>query len=90
MSNKTRSVLYIGITSNLEERVYQHKQGEGSNFTKRYKCHFLVYHEFHQDIMAAIEREKQMKKWKRQWKDNLIKSVNPGLKDLSNEIEGFN
>lgn len=90
ISNRTRSVLYIGVTSNLEKRVSEHKNGEGSVFTKRYNCCDLVYYEFHDHILAAIEREKQLKKWKREWKDKLIKSVNPHFDDLSNEIEGFN
>ncbi|MEM9859468.1 MAG: hypothetical protein AAF843_19095 [Bacteroidota bacterium] len=50
----------------------------------------MVYYKIYDDILSAIEKEKQMKKWKREWKDNLIKSINPELKDLSDEIEGFN
>ncbi|MEM6523744.1 MAG: GIY-YIG nuclease family protein [Bacteroidota bacterium] len=90
MSNKSRSVLYIGVTSDLESRVYQHRNREGSNFTKKYNCYYLVYYEVFDDILSAIERERQMKKWKREWKDNVVKSFNPELKDLSDEIEGFN
>ncbi|MGD1958583.1 MAG: GIY-YIG nuclease family protein [Fulvivirga sp.] len=90
ISNKSRSVLYIGVTSDLESRVYQHRNNEGSSFTKKYNCHHLIFYELYDDILPAIEKEKQMKKWKREWKDNLIKSINPEMKDLSDEIEGFN
>ena len=90
MSNVRRNVLYIGVTSDLETRVYQHQNGEGTTFTKKYNCHYLVYYEVFDDILSAIVREKQMKKWDRAWKDNLIKTFNPDLKDLSSQIDGFN
>jgi putative endonuclease len=89
MSNKLRTTLYTGVTSDLVTRVYQHKNGIGSIFTKKYKCHFLIYYEFHETIEAAIEREKQIKKWNRSWKENLIKPFNPQLEDLSDDIERF-
>lgn len=89
MTNKSRSVLYIGVTSNLYARVYQHKNHEGSSFTIKYKCHDLIYYEFFERIESAILREKQMKKWKREWKENLIESFNPTNRDLFNEIEDF-
>lgn len=87
LTNKNRTVLYIGVTSNLYSRVYQHKNQEGSQFTKKYNCKFLIYYEFHDRIESAIQREKQLKKWKRHWKDELILSFNPEKKDLFPEIE---
>lgn len=90
MSNKIRTVLYIGVTSNLANRVFEHKNGNGSVFTSRYKCFDLVYYEGFNDIEDAIAREKILKKWKREWKDNLIKKMNSNLKDLTNDISEFN
>ncbi|UII19158.1 GIY-YIG nuclease family protein [Fulvivirga ligni] len=86
VSNKSRTVLYIGVTSNLASRSWQHKHVEGSQFTKRYKCTDLVYFEFLPDIVSAIAREKQLKKWKRQWKFDLIRTINTDLRDLYNEV----
>ena len=87
MSNKSRSTYYIGVTNNLCARSAQHKSGEGSGFTKKYNCHDLIYYEFHDCIVAAIAREKQLKKWRRVWKDELIRSINPDLKDLYDEAK---
>ncbi|MTI41225.1 GIY-YIG nuclease family protein [Fulvivirga lutimaris] len=89
MTNKTRTVLYIGVTSNLNARTYQHKNQEGSHFTIKYKCYDLIYYEFFERIESAILREKQMKKWKREWKENLIVSFNPSKRDLFDEIQDF-
>ena len=89
VSNKSRSVLYIGVTSNLYARVYEHKSGEGSQFTRKYRCTDLIYFEFHESIESAIDREKQMKKWKREWKENLINEFNPLKRDLFNEVEEY-
>ena len=83
MSNFRRTVLYIGVTNNIERRVKEHKSGQGSVFTNKYNCVYLVYFERMQDISQAIEREKQLKTWKRDWKIELIKKENPELKDLS-------
>jgi len=85
MSNKHRNVLYIGVTGDLKTRVWQHKTGEGSTFTRKYNCHYLVYYEDYNDIRNAIAREKQLKEWKRSWKLNLIKSENPTMIDLAAE-----
>ncbi len=87
MSNKTRSVLYIGVTSDLHTRVYQHRNNQGLKFTKKYRCRYLIYYEVFDDIEAALTREKQLKKWKRQWKLDLIKKSNPGVRDLSKEAD---
>lgn len=82
MSNKNRTVLYIGVTSNLERRVWEHRTGQ-SCFTKSYNCHHLLYYERIAGMKNAIDREKQLKKWHREWKWNLIKTQNPDLKDLA-------
>jgi putative endonuclease len=86
MSNKGRTTLYIGVTSNLEARVLEHKSGQGSKFTSKYKCFDLIFYEYHHKISHAIEREKQLKNWHREWKLNLIKEENPKLIDLSESI----
>ena len=82
MSNPKRTVLYIGVTSNLYARTYEHKLGQGSTFTKKYKCTDLVYYQFFPTIDEAIKRENQLKKWKRRWKLNLIEKDNPEWNDL--------
>lgn len=86
MTNKTRKVLYTGVTSDLISRVYRHKQGNGSVFTSKYKTYYLVYVEEFNSISEAIAREKRLKKWKRVWKFELIKEANPEMRDLWNEI----
>ena len=83
MSNFTRTVLYTGVTNDLERRVKEHKLGIGSTFTKKYNCKYLVYFERMQDIKQAIRREKQIKAWKRQWKLNIIREQNPNFSDLA-------
>lgn len=83
MSNKNRTTFYIGVTNNLEKRVAQYKSGGGSAFTSRYNLVDLVYFELIPDIEQAIARESQLKRWHRDWKINLIRSVNPNMKDLS-------
>ena len=82
MSSRT-GVLYIGVTSSLEARVREHKNGTHDGFTKRYKCHRLVYYEVYGSIYAAIRREKQLKGWTRAKKIALIESMNPRWTDLS-------
>ena len=86
MANKKRGVLHIGVTSDLIKRVYEHKNNVTPGFTKKYNIHNLVYYEIHADINEAITREKQMKKWYREWKIELIENNNPELKDLYNEL----
>ena len=90
MTNKTRTTLYIGVTSDLEQRVYEHRSGHGSGFTKKFNCKFLIYYEIFDHIEAAIKREKVLKKWNRRWKEEMITSFNPQLRDLWDEIEGYN
>ena len=87
LSNKNRTVLYIGVTNDICKRLYQHRYEEGSKFTSRYNCFDLVYYEVHQSMEFAIDREKQLKRWHRAWKMNLIRSVNPNLNDLSEEVD---
>ncbi len=81
--------LYIGVTSDLIKRIYEHKHDFINGFSKKYQVHYLVYYEVHNEIREAIIREKQIKKWNRKWKLNLIEKMNPGWKDLYGEIAGF-
>jgi putative endonuclease len=77
--------LYTGVTSDLEKRIWEHKNDINEGFTKKYKCHKLVYFE-HSDYMTeAIEREKEIKKWNRKKKENLNKTINPIWNDLAKE-----
>ena len=85
MASMSNRVLYTGVTSNLERRVAEHKSGEGSAFTKKYKLHKLVYYEEFPDIVQAIEGEKQLKDGPRKRKDELVKSINPKWRDLAEE-----
>jgi len=80
--------LYTGMTNNIEGRAYEHKIGEGSQFTKKYECKKLVYYEEHQYVLSAIDREKQIKKWRRDKKQDLIRSINPTWKDLAEDWYG--
>lgn len=79
-------MLYIGVTANLRDRVAQHSSGVGSLFISKYNCHFLIYYEEFNDIKLAIAREKELKKWKRLWKLELIKKINPDLHTLNDEL----
>jgi putative endonuclease len=88
LSNKSRNVLYIGVTNNITRRVYEHKNGLNKGFTKKYNANDLVYYELHGEIYEAIKREKQLKGWSRLKKNNLIAIINPTLCDLSVEF-GF-
>ena len=84
MGNK-RHTLYIGVTSDLKRRVYEHKKGLIRGFTKKYKLNKLLYYEVFDTTKTAFKREKQLKNWHREWKLNLIKSINPTFKDLDPE-----
>ena len=84
MANAHNTTLYIGVTSDLDKRVWEHKSGVDKGcFTNRYNCHKLVYYEAFGDIKYAIAREKQLKNWKREWKNALVAKENPDWKDLS-------
>ena len=86
MANRKNGAIYTGCTSDLPARVGQHKQGMGSRFTKTYHCHNLVWFEQFDDMPFAVRREKQIKRWPRQWKINLIEQNNPIWLDLSSEL----
>ena len=85
LTNKSNRVMYIGVTNNLERRVYEHKHELVEGFTKRYHVHKLVYYEATTDVRAAIEREKHLKGWLRARKNALVESVNPEWRDLSED-----
>ncbi len=82
MTNKYRTTFYVGVTSYLQKRITEHQNGIGSQFTKKYNLKYLIYFEEFIDINQAIAREKQIKNWKKDWKFNLIKELNPNLETL--------
>jgi putative endonuclease len=86
LSNKKGGVLYIGVTSNLPKRVYQHQTHQLNGFSKKYNLNNLVYFEMHDAMLDAISREKQLKHWNREWKIRLIEKANPEWLDLSEGI----
>ncbi len=85
LTTKNNKLLYIGVTNNLERRIYEHKHKLIGGYTKNYNLNKLIYYEIFEDINAAIDREKQLKRWHREWKLNLIKEKNIEMIDLSNE-----
>ena len=85
LSNWDDSVIYIGITGNLPRRLYEHRNGLADGFTKKYNVHKLVYFEQTNDVRAALEREKQLKCWRREKKNALISKENPNWNDLSEQ-----
>ena len=86
MSNYKRTVFYIGVTSDICSRLIQHKSRHYKGFTKKYNCIYLVYYIEYDSIEEAIRQEKRLKRWHRSWKINLIKEMNPGMKDLSTDF----
>ncbi len=86
MSNWNNKVLYTGITNNLERRVYEHKNKLAKGFTAKYNINKLVYFDYTEDVTSAISREKQIKGWSRQKKNELIENTNPDWRDLSEEF----
>jgi putative endonuclease len=78
--------LYIGVTNDLLRRVSEHKNGLVEGFTKKYSCNKLIYYEHFNDVYAALNREKEIKKWRREKKEKLIKTFNPHWNDLYNEL----
>ena len=78
--------LYIGVSSNLIQRIWQHKNDLVEGFTEKYGVHMLVYYELHEQMLTAIQREKQLKHWNRKWKINLIEKMNPAWSDLWEEL----
>ena len=86
LTNKRNGTLYIGVTSNLIQRTWQHQQGVVQGFTKRHELKILVWYEVHETMESAIMREKTLKKWSRKWKLRLVERMNPYWKDLSDAL----
>ncbi len=86
LASKRNGTLYIGVTSDLVQRIWQHKNDVVEGFTKRYRVHTLVWYEEHGSIQDAIQREKNIKEWKRAWKIELIQQSNPSWRDLYSDI----
>ena len=82
LASKKNGTLYIGVTNDLSKRAFDHREGRGSIFTRRYDVTLLVYYESFERIDEAIAREKELKKWRRDWKIELIETMNPEWKDL--------
>ena len=89
ITNKKNTTFYIGVTGDLSRRIYEHKEGILEGFSKKYRLKKLVYFESFNNIKYALRREKQLKNWHRDWKINLIKSLNPNFRDLfeNNELD---
>ena len=87
LASKRNGTLYVGVTSNLTQRIAQHKHEELDGFTKRYGVHLLVWCEDHDSMLNAIAREKAIKKWNRSWKIQLIEEMNPEWRDLSEGLQ---
>ena len=86
LASKRNGTLYIGVTSNLVKRIWEHKNNMVEGFTKRYTVHRLVWYELHESMESALTREKRLKNWKRKWKLELIETRNPKWLDLYNMI----
>jgi putative endonuclease len=86
LASRRNGTLYVGVTSNLPQRIREHKTDLHDGFTKQYQVHTLVYYELHGTMLEAITREKQLKKWNRAWKLKLIEKSNPAWKDLYDDI----
>lgn len=83
LTNYKNNVFYVGVTGNLSQRIYTHKESSMKGFTEKYKVRKLVYIEEYLDVNEALKREKQLKNWHREWKINLIKEKNPLFKEIS-------
>ena len=88
VTNKRYGVLYTGMTAKITRRIFEHREGDGSQFTGKYNTHKLVWYEWHDDIEDAILREKRIKGWNRMWKIRLIEEVNPSWDDLYSGLNG--
>jgi len=86
LASRRNGTLYIGVTSNLVKRVWEHKNKKKDGFTKRYNVNLLVWYELHDNMESAFTREKRLKSWKRKWKLRLIEAENPDWKDLYSAI----
>ncbi|MEK7498466.1 MAG: GIY-YIG nuclease family protein [Patescibacteria group bacterium] len=89
LASKRNGTLYVGVTNNLERRMYKHKMHLISGFTQKYNVTLLVWYQTTGDILSAIQKEKEIKKWNRAWKLRLIEEENPGWEDLSKDFSGF-
>ena len=87
MASGERGTLYVGVTGNLKLRAWEHREGLVEGFTKRYDVKCLVWFELHPDFPSAIEREKQLKKWNRAWKLELVETANPGWCDRRDDLQ---
>ncbi|MCP4008118.1 MAG: GIY-YIG nuclease family protein [Proteobacteria bacterium] len=87
LASKPNGTLYVGVSSDLLKRVWEHREDFVEGFTKRYAVHRLVYYETHEEMVSAIEREKQLKKWNRAWKIDLIQKMNPKWEDLYESLD---
>ena len=88
VTNQPNGILYVGVTSNLARRAHEHREGLIAGLTRRYGLKRLVFVEWHEDILAAIQREKNMKHWSRAWKVGLISEANPEWRDLYDDVMG--
>ena len=86
LCNRPRGTLYVGVTSNLPARIWQHRHDQAEGFTRNYRIHTLAWYEVHETMESAIRREKALKAWRRMWKIELVESANPRWRDLSTEI----
>ncbi len=86
LASKRNGTLYVGVTSDLVKRIWEHRNDLVEGFTKRYSVHQLVWYELHESMNSAIQREKRLKGWKRKWKVQLIESKNPNWEDLYAKI----
>jgi putative endonuclease len=89
VTNRHRSVVYTGVTNNLQRRVYEHENGLIPGFSKKYNCHYLIWYERFQYIQHAIDREMEIKKWRREKKNRIIKDFNPTWSFLNEEIKEY-
>ena len=86
LASQRNGTLYVGVTSDLARRVWEHKEGTMEGFTKDYGVHNLVFYEFHETMNDALTRERRIKKWRRQWKLDLIEQNNPQWRDLYGDL----
>jgi putative endonuclease len=89
LTNRHKNVLYIGVTNNLKRRIIEHENGYDNGFSKKYNCNYLVYYKEFRSINIAITREKELKGWRREKKDALIRSKNPQLNFLNDTLPGM-
>jgi putative endonuclease len=89
LTNWNNRVIYVGVTNDLSRRLYEHRNKLVGGFTEKYNINKLVYFEETNDVQSALSREKEIKKWRREKKNNLVVSINPGWKDLADEKKDF-